>query len=388
MIFWLLLGVLSLVCIALLVWPLRRHPAVSDELADTVRTDQVRRLTEFEDDLAAGEIDQSQSEAVLADIQRAAINANTPDTVPISSRQPMALIALALVLPLLASFFYAHLGSPHVARFVAGNPEIPLSSKQAAARLLLAELKQHVETTPEDIAAAELLARTQLRVGDNDDALETASLLYESNPDNIEALLLLIDIRVTNAKGEFDPTTRELINRTKAVAPTHPTALVIRGAVALKDGQVATAVELWRSAFETLPPDSPLRRELAAMLDVEPDQDAAQAALEVTVSQAQELTACGDAKALFVLARDPQGGPPLAARRLVDADLPVTVVLDKNAAMMAGRTLNPGAAVTVVARASLSGDAQARAGDCEGSVDTVVTGSVTQLAITIDHIIE
>ena len=86
MIFWLLLGVLSLVCIALLLWPLRRHPAVSDELADTVRTDQVRRLTEFEDDLAAGEIDQSQSEAVLADIQRAAINANTPDTVPISSR--------------------------------------------------------------------------------------------------------------------------------------------------------------------------------------------------------------------------------------------------------------------------------------------------------------
>jgi cytochrome c-type biogenesis protein CcmH len=72
---------------------------------------------------------------------------------------------------------------------------------------------------------------------------------------------------------------------------------------------------------------------------------------------------------LFVLARDPAGGPPLAAQRLSSSQLPLTIELSERDAMLPTRTLANAQKVQVVARLSKSGTPQAQSGDFFGEAD-------------------
>src|SRR5690606_12311174 len=76
----------------------------------------------------------------------------------------------------------------------------------------------------------------------------------------------------------------------------------------------------------------------------------------------------GDAP-LFVLARAPGGGPPVAVQRSTAGRLPLTVALSEGDAMIPSHTLANFSKVQVVARISRTGAPQAGSGDLYGEAD-------------------
>lgn len=76
---------------------------------------------------------------------------------------------------------------------------------------------------------------------------------------------------------------------------------------------------------------------------------------------------------------------PLAAQRLTLADLPATVVLDDNMAMVEGMNLSAFPRVIVSARVTKSGSAIAQSGDYIGEKVVDVAASNERLNITIEQ---
>jgi len=107
----------------------------------------------------------------------------------------------------------------------------------------------------------------------------------------------------------------------------------------------------------------------------------------VDVSLAPALAAQVDPDApLFVLARTSGGGgPPLAVERHRAVELPLTVELSDEDAMVPGRNLSSAGDVEIVARVALGGQPVATKGDLYGSTE-VAGGAAVHTHIEIDHV--
>ena len=89
---------------------------------------------------------------------------------------------------------------------------------------------------------------------------------------------------------------------------------------------------------------------------------------------------------LFIIARDPAGGPPVAVTRHNASALPGEFKLTDGDAMLAGRSLSQFPELEVVARLSLSGEPIAKSGDWFASAITKPGGPPLQLLI--DQVVE
>jgi cytochrome c-type biogenesis protein CcmH len=103
----------------------------------------------------------------------------------------------------------------------------------------------------------------------------------------------------------------------------------------------------------------------------------------VTIDPALAAKVPADAS-LFVFVRAPSGGPPLAVKRS-DVRLPKDLELSAADSMVAGRTVQPGQDVAVVARISASGSPLPQSGDLFGEIHTVAGRSGAQ-ALQIDKL--
>ncbi len=177
-------------------------------------------------------------------------------------------------------------------------------------------------------------------------------------------------------------------------------ALWFLGLDAFQREAYPTAAEYFERLLALLPEQSSVRgtveRYLATARAGGPDRPANAArsqdagpSLSVSVSitdeLAQELT--GD-ETLFVAVRAAAGGPPLAVRRARADQLPLTLTIGDQDAMMAGRGLSSADSVVVVARVSHSGDAASQAGDLEGrSKALAVASGEMDVEVTIDRVL-
>jgi cytochrome c-type biogenesis protein CcmH len=88
---------------------------------------------------------------------------------------------------------------------------------------------------------------------------------------------------------------------------------------------------------------------------------------------------------VFIIARNPAGGPPLAVIRSSTAELPMSVRLTDANAMMEGVTILDQAELELIARVSLSGSPAQRPGDLFGAVN-YVRGNSGTTRIRIDRV--
>ncbi len=90
---------------------------------------------------------------------------------------------------------------------------------------------------------------------------------------------------------------------------------------------------------------------------------------------------------VFIIARNPAGGPPLAVIRATASELPMAVGLGDANAMMEGVTISDQAELELIARVSLSGSPAQRPGDLYGAVN-YTRGSSGPTRIRIDRVAE
>jgi cytochrome c-type biogenesis protein CcmH len=86
---------------------------------------------------------------------------------------------------------------------------------------------------------------------------------------------------------------------------------------------------------------------------------------------------------LFVFVRSPQGGPPLAVKRL-NLEFPQQVDLSANDSVIESNRIKPGQRVEVMARVSANGAPTASTGDLFGALTAVAGGTVLRV-LSIDQ---
>ncbi len=307
-------------------------------------------------------------------------------------------VIVGLVIPALAIGLYAMLSNwnwDEVERARAQAGQMDEALHQLASRL---------EQNPNDVDGWLLLGRSYTAMGQSAQAVDAFERAYAlTQGENLEATLGLGEALFMNDQSTLAGRAGQLFEAALARAPNHPKALWYGAVAALQSGDLAKGRDRLQVLLAQNPPPE-LQAILQRQIDdlnaqlgepaAAPSQSttteggSAQRTIEVSVTIAPEIQKQLDGSVpLFVLARDPAGGPPLAVQRHDSAAAPLTVRLTERDAMLPTRTLATVPHVEVVARLSRSGSPQAQSGDFFGAADFDFRKDGGTLHIIIDQIV-
>ncbi len=408
--FWLGAMLLTLLALALLLPPLLRS-------AD--RTRPQRR--ELEHSLAAlkqrhsrGEIDEALYSAERERLSQALVTAVENDQPSPPPARNLA-ISLLLALPVAAIALYFSLGRPEaidLAKRPSGTANgMPMQMAEA-----MAALEERLRSQPDDVQGWLLLARSYRSMERFPDMLRATSSAFALSPQTPEVLVEHAEAKALNSptrRLEGEP--RQLLEQALTLDPAQQKALWLLGVAELQAQRPQAAIDRWQHLQGLLAADDPVRASLdrqiaTARAALDPSATTADAAGEVssatdssTAASSQADTAAGPQvrvtvelddnlrgqlradSVLFVFARSPAGGPPLAIRRLAASTFPVELTLSQADRMLEGVQIETGASVSIGARVSHSGQAQAQSGDLEAEASTLTLGDDQQLTLRIDQ---
>ena len=338
-------------------------------------------------------------------IKSARVNA----TQPASRSRYAAVIVIAISVPAVAATFYLQLGRWNWQEELAATVQSQnVSAPEIEATI--AKMEQRLRETPNDTAGWLMLGRSYMALERTSLALAAYQKAYDLDQNNIEAAMGLGEAMIVADERAITGKAGELFESVLEREPNNPKALWYGAVSALTANDLPRAHARLQRMLALGPPENiraiierqlqDIQQQMAAAGQSPPKpataavQDKAgapQRALAVQVSIAPNLLKNLDQKTpLFVLVRDPAvPGPPLAAVRRAVGDLPLSVTITDNDAMMAGRGLSSTARVQVVARVSKSGTPQAQLGDLFGEAFVDFTNEKSaSVKIVIDRIVE
>ncbi|MFG0380717.1 c-type cytochrome biogenesis protein CcmI [Pseudomonas sp. zbq_18] len=368
--FWLAVGLLLLVGTAFLLIPVlrgRRAQAEEDRTALNVALYQ-ERLAELTAQRDAGTLTAEQFEAGQAEAGRELL-ADTEGSGPSRSRRLGKALPLlvALAVPGLAFGLYWHWGA---------SQQIASLGQQPSMEQMTVRLQQAVAQNPDSAEAWYFLGRMQMgngRPAEASKAYEQAARLADRAPELLGQWAQALYF--ANGK-QWNAQMQALTDEALKADPAETTSLGLLGIAAFEDERFSDAVDYWQRLLAQMPADDPARESIQVGIDRAREQagqpaqaampepatqpevvNKSMAAIKVTVDLAPEVKAKvepGDS--VFVFARAASGPPmPLAVKRLTVADLPATVELSDQDAMMEQMKLSSFPQVQLAARISRSG---------------------------------
>ena len=405
--FWISTGLLTLLVLALLCWPLLRRRSGDGASRRAINTAIYRdQLADLERDLASGTLSQADYAGAREEIERRVLEDVAADTAPTDTaprRLPRTALALAVTLPLAAALLYVVLGTP-----AALNPAARQGPQASAAEIekMVATLAARLEKDPGNLEGWAMLGRSYLVTGRLAEAAKAFDKAGPAMEASTELMLQVAELSAELNEGRIEGRGRELLQRVLKAEPQNPQALVLAGTDAFFRQQYADAVRHWEAVLAQLPPGSPDAQNLTAGIEkarsLQGEAPAGararaeakpQAAAGKTVSGRVTLAPALAGKAspddvVFIFARAAEGPRmPLAVVRTRVADLPQDFTLDDSMALSPEFKLSSAGTLRIEARVSKSGDATARPGDLRGESGPVQPGA-SKLGIVIDTRVE
>lgn len=332
-------------------------------------------------------------------------------------------IAMLVALPLAAVALYAGFGTPDA--LDPANRTVPESIEQA-----VAQLERRLEREPDSLEGWVLLGRTRKNQGRETAAagdfaaamphFASAAAAFRKArdiaPHEPDLLVETAEaISLSNAERAFGAEGTALLDEVLAKVPNHQRALWFRGIAALQAGDGAGAVARWEALLPMVDAATaealveqiagarqaaglpPMDRARVAAVGAPPatstagqttGNDAAPGTpgtLTVTISaDADALAALPPQAVLFVFARNADApGPPVAARRVPAARLPMTITLSDADRLMPTATLSATPRVEVSARFARSGAVTPEAGDLVAPPVIVELANAAPIALTL-----
>jgi cytochrome c-type biogenesis protein CcmH len=295
---------------------------------------------------------------------------------------PPAVIAAAVsVLALIAAsaLLYRLIGS-HNWTSVAGANDAAGS---------IAQLARHLEAEPQDQAGWLALGAAYGGIGESALALRAYERANRLAPGgNATALAGMGEALLLSGDSARAQQAADFIEHALQLDPHAPKALFYGAVIAYRQGHLDVARARFTAMLALSPPEN-VRAALQKEIDEidarqHPTVDAA-TAIQLHLTLAAKLAGKVPANAsLFVFVRSPDGGPPLAARR-VEPTLPQDLQLSAADSMISGRGLSAGQSVSVIARISASGSPLTHSGDLYGQID-YVAGKSGPRTLEIDRL--
>ena len=252
-------------------------------------------------------------------------------------------------------------------------------------------LEARLATDPTDVEGWTMLGRSYVVLQQYPEAVRAYREAWQRTPNPSSDLKLAFAeaqafVDQTSLRGEAG----QLVEEVLAVRPMDPRALWYGGMTAFLTGRPGDARERWTQLLSLNPPEAVadvLKAQLAQLdggsqlATAEPATDAG-AKISVAVALAEEAAAAVTSTAqVFVIARNPGGGPPIAVTRHAATALPGEFVLTDADAMLPGSSLAAFPELELVVRLSLTGDPIAKPGDWYANALVVPGAGSTRLVI-------
>jgi cytochrome c-type biogenesis protein CcmH len=236
---------------------------------------------------------------------------------------------------------------------------------------MVLQLEQRMAETPDDAQGWAMLARSYLALGRYPDARDAfARLVALPDGDTLDNRVDLAEAAVLVSADALDAEAGAIFEQALSEQPGHPKALWYGGIAAWRHDNAELGRARWSELLAQDPPEelAAIIRERLGEAASSPMAAAAGAPIPVRVTIAPALAGLATGEdVLFIYARSPGGGAPLAVRRLQVGALPAEILLGNADDMMGqGGALTP--PLEIVARLSATGDAMPRSGDRGGSV--------------------
>ena len=382
------------------------------------------QLADLEAERARGAIEEAQYVATKAELQQRVLEETRSEpgaqaaAAPTSRLGKLTAAAVVVVVPLAAALTYARFGDPS-----AFNPLVR-QGPDAAHRLgkdevlaMAQRLAERLKNEPDNANGWSTLARTYYQAGRFSEAAAAYAKLVELVPDEASLWADYADTLAMSQGRKLSGKPMELIRRALELDPLQWKALAMAGTEAFDRQDFKAAVALWEKLHESLPPDAPLKNQLAGSINearnragmpqiaaappaaaaapaqaAAADKPAERASGEARVAGTVTLAAALRDKAapgdtVFIFARAAEGPRmPLALLRVAVKDLPKSFALDDSMAVSPQFKLSNFKEVVVGARISKSGNAMPNSGDLEGLSAPVPLGK-GDAKVVIDRVI-
>lgn len=232
-------------------------------------------------------------------------------------------------------------------------------------------------------------------------AYEKAMPLIEKDP---QALAEYADTAASNANGDFSGKPDQLIQMALKVDPNHVMSLWLAGSSAFNRNDFDQAIKYWERLAKFIPADTDDGRSILGSINEaraklgQPPIDQVKGALKQSPKEATSNAKIsgvinldpslkgkvGEKDTLMVIVRGPGSRMPVAVLR-VPAKFPYSFTVDDSNAMSPEFKLSGLKTVSIEARVSKSGQAQAEPGDLIGEVNAVNT-TQSNVAIKINQV--
>lgn len=297
-------------------------------------------------------------------------------------------LALLVLVPVAVGSIYVLKGQPLA--LDPANLAQPKTIEQA-----IAQMEKRLAATPDDVEGRVLLARTYAELGKPAEAEAMLAQALALQPDDLNLGLEYAEAQVRAApEHSFTPKSVALLERAVAADPNSQRGLFLLGVQRMRANRPADAAALWQRLLPLVGPDAgaTLRQEInlaRSQAKLPPLPEAAPSGPVLTISLDVSPALRADAKPgdiVFVFARPPGGaGPPVAAKRIVLADLPMQLTLSDADSPMPAAKLSQQASVVISARLSRSGAVTLSAGDLDAEPVTVRVADKVSAALTLSR---
>jgi cytochrome c-type biogenesis protein CcmH len=301
---------------------------------------------------------------------------------------PAGIVATALVAPCAVALYV------YVSNW---NPEFAARADQESE--LLQQLVVHLESNPTDLQGWRLLAASYMQLGRYDEGRAAYQRLWALTPEPDDELkLAYAESQILSDRASLTGEAGRLVEEVLAARPGEPKALWYGGLVALEFGREDSVRSRWTSLLALGPPpevERVVRSQLAVLGGPGAEGASGAAAIasgpeikvSVTLGEGRALSALGPNAQLFIIARAPEGGPPIAVIRQPPTAVPGEFSLSDANTMIQGRSLAAYPQLTVVARLSRSGQPTAQPGDWQAEA-LVRAGETATVALVIDQVVQ
>ena len=426
--------VIAAILTALVVWtllrPLLKRRAVDSNSTINTNVQALRiELAEARRDHAMGLLSDASLPEAERELEARVLHEAEGEAVVQTPRYKGTAIALGVLLPIFAIVGYAAVGSPAGVIVDSSHPALPAQASATATGgaanaasadeqmdQLFRMAEERLSKEPNDAKGWLLLARAKSSVGRFADALKAYEKAAALLPNEADVWADYADAAAGLSQGDMKGKPLELINKSLALDPKNPKALLLRGTYEIQAGQLAAAEKTFTLAKSVSEPNSgftqiadnalqdirsrmsgtgaaaPAGAVAGVATDVATTNAAASnsgaplATLALTLSpEARKAAEANTAAAVFLIVRaaGAERGPPLAAKKLTAGELDKPVTLTANDGMIGGAGLKAGADVTIQARLSLAGQPMAAAGDWQSArINAKLPASELKLAIS------
>lgn len=258
---WILCGLVTLVVVAALLWPLLRGTAPAADRAAYDMTVFRDQLKELDRDQERGVITAAEAGAARVEIQRRLLAASRAEPTSVKTDAPgsraAVTAAIAILVPFMALGAYLAVGAPQFAEKqkapeaqAAGHPDSEMNA-------LVEKLAARVHETPENPEGWSLLARSYRQLQRFSEAADAYKHLIALTPNDADAYAGFGEATTAAGTGLVTEEARDAFIHALKIDPTEPRARFYLGLALAQAGKPEAAIAVWRDLTASAPQGAP-----------------------------------------------------------------------------------------------------------------------------------